>query len=185
MTSVQARRTAAPTAEGPEVLLREAKRRSHLRRGGLVLAILAAAGLVALGLSWTGPSKPTFEVQTRGSAGPLAWQRARTRCQSEGMRLASHYGTDPAMVGAYPTTVRAALSWPPPAPANASAFSSEQPAQICLFRGSFRAQFVCPSYDQSCHYPNETDMIVWLGTPNGPLESVRDAFPRAPIPLSG
>lgn len=101
------------------------------------------------------------------------------------MQLARHYGTGARLVGAYPTTVRAALSWPPTPPANASAFSAVQPAEICLFQGTFRAQIPCPSYDQDCRYPNEVDLIVWLGTPNGPLESVRDAFPRAPIPVSG
>jgi hypothetical protein len=186
MTIVHETRPADPLPKSPEVLLREAKRRSHIRRSSIVASVLVAVALTALGFGWAGTSKPSPAVQTRGTAGQLAWQRARTRCDTQGARMARQHGTNPKLVGAYPTTVRAALSWPPPPPGNASSFSAVAPAYICLFEGSFTAPFVCPSFDPNCgRPPNDAAMIVWIGTPVGPLESVRSAFPRAPIPVSG
>jgi hypothetical protein len=178
--------TTESSPDPPEVLLREAKRRSHIRRSSVIALTLVAAGLVALGVTQFGTSKPTIALpHAKGTARELAWQRARSSCSSQGMDIARQQGTGTTLVGSFPTTERGAVSWPPPPPRNANAFSTHRPAYICLFEGSFTSQFVCPSYDQSCRFPNESDLIVWLGTRAGPLVSVRDAFPLAPIPVAG
>lgn len=175
-----------PESGHPEDPLEERGRRSRERPLRIVALVVVVAVVLAIVLARFGghPSRGLLP-RAAGRAGHLAWRLARSRCETQGIRVAREFGSTDAVVGAYPTTVRLALSWPPPPPANVDSFSAVQPAYLCLIEGTFTAPFTCPSDDQSCRHPNETDLIVWLGVPTGPLESVRANFPTTPIQVAG